>query len=183
MASDLRVNLPLDPFVLSPVSTTRVFAPRDLGVGGGLPRVLMDDHAGISRICVRLRRVPAHEEHAGDPCRCACGSEGERTCAQGCTEKYFTEGHRIPTPFGVHRRMTTTNTRRSFKREPLPFSKGTNGGSKGASTRRKEHIANGEQIVYITPSLAVRCRSSESGSIRSGSNDHRITSRRRFLNG
>jgi hypothetical protein len=48
---------------------------------------------------------------------------------------------------------------------------------------RKEHIANGEQIVYIAPSLAVRCRSSESGPIRSGSNDHRITSRRRFVHG
>src|SRR2546430_11170458 len=47
----------------------------------------------------------------------------------------------------------------------------------------KEHIANGEQIVYIAPSLAVRCRSSESGPIRSGSNDHRITSRRRFVHG
>ena len=50
-------------------------------------------------------------------------------------------------------------------------------------TSRKEHIANREQIVYIAPSLAVRCRSSESGPIRSGSNDHRVTSRRRFHHG
>jgi hypothetical protein len=110
--SDLRVSLPLDPCVISPVPTTLAFAPRDLGVGGRRPRVLMNHHAGLWRICVCLGRVPAHEAHASDPCRRACGSEGERTCAQRCTEKCFAEGHRLHS-VRDSQMHENTNTRRS----------------------------------------------------------------------
>jgi hypothetical protein len=70
---------------------------------------------------------------------------------------------------------------RELDRVPLKF--GHCGFIRTVPVCPKEHIANREQIVYIAPSLAVRCRSSESGPIRSGSNDHRITTRRRFRHG